>query len=115
MAFAGRGGGSGGGGGGGEEGFEMVCMEEVRGHQRVYLRRADSAGRAATDTDDWLIIDDHVRRTIKSLIFSNRPSSARMASCRTKPNDIYMKRPQPHRQPLQAMPLQTGVFTGCNS
>ena len=41
----------------------MVCMEEVRGHQRVYLRRAQSAARQSADADDWLIIDDHVRFT----------------------------------------------------
>ncbi len=39
----------------------MVCMEEVRGHQRVYLRRASNAAPAAGSSEGWLIIDDHVR------------------------------------------------------
>ena len=47
--------------GGSEEGFEMVCMEEVRGHQRVYLRRASDAALASDSGEGWLVIDDHVR------------------------------------------------------
>ena len=80
MAFAGRG-----GGGGGEEGFEMACMEEVRGHQRVYLRRADNASRASADADDWLIIDDHVRSAAWSLRYtlSRQRRSQRLIAARS--------------------------------
>ena len=40
----------------------MVCKEEVRGHQRVYLRRASDAASASASGEGWLIIDDHVRK-----------------------------------------------------